>query len=96
MIEALKPGRILVLNTHSMEEADALGDAVAILANGRLRAYGTPLFLKNAYGAGYQINLITAPDKVRSLAFDRGGGGGSPKASARRSMGIWAVLSPRS
>lgn len=67
MIETLKPGRVLVLTTHNMEEADALGDQVAILATGRLRAVGTPLFLKARFGAGYQINLLTDPARVHEL-----------------------------
>jgi ABC-type multidrug transport system ATPase subunit len=64
MIEALKPGRIILLTTHSMEEADALADHVAILANGRLRAAGTPLFLKNKFGSGYAISLLVHPERV--------------------------------
>jgi ABC-type multidrug transport system ATPase subunit len=67
MIEALKPGRVIVLTTHSMEEADALGDQVAIVAGGRLRANGTPLFLKSRFGAGYQINLLADPVRVSEL-----------------------------
>jgi ABC-type multidrug transport system ATPase subunit len=67
MIEALKPGRVIVLTTHSMEEADALGDQVAIVAGGRLRANGTPLFLKSRFGAGYQINLLADPARVQEL-----------------------------
>lgn len=48
MIQDLKTsgqGRIIVLTTHSMEEADALGDQIAIIAFGRLRALGSALFL---------------------------------------------------
>ena len=31
IIEAAKPGRAIVLTTHSMEEADVLGDRIAIM-----------------------------------------------------------------
>ncbi|KAG9391002.1 ABC transporter [Carpediemonas membranifera] len=51
-------GRIVVLTTHSMEEADMLGDKVAILANGRLRAVGSVLDLKQRFGSGYKISLV--------------------------------------
>ena len=51
-IEELKKDHIVILTTHSLEEADALGDDVAILANGMLRAMGTPLFLKSRFGSG--------------------------------------------
>jgi len=45
-------GRTVILTTHDMEEADALADRVAVLADGRLRAVGTPLALKTALGTG--------------------------------------------
>ena len=44
----------ILLTTHYMEEADVLADRIAIMANGRLRCCGTPLFLKAKYGAGYR------------------------------------------
>lgn len=37
---------MIVLTTHSMEEADLLCDDIYILAEGRLAAQGTPLQLK--------------------------------------------------
>lgn len=59
MIERLKEGRVICLTTHSMEEADVLGSEIAILASGRLRAIGSSLFLKNRFGRGYQVTLMT-------------------------------------
>lgn len=38
------------MSTTCMDEADALGDRVAILHDGVLRCYGTPAFLKQAIG----------------------------------------------
>ena len=38
-----------------MEEADILGDRIAIMALGRLRAIGTSLRLKQRFGAGFQV-----------------------------------------
>jgi len=54
-IEAAKPGRAVVLTTHSMEEADILGDTIAIMARGKVRAYGSSLRLKQRFGSGYQL-----------------------------------------
>ncbi|EQC35872.1 hypothetical protein SDRG_06622 [Saprolegnia diclina VS20] len=51
--------RIIVLTTHSMDEADILGDRIAIMANGELQCVGSSLFLKNKYGAGYTLSLAT-------------------------------------
>lgn len=48
-----------------MDEADVLGDRIAIMAEGRIRCIGSPLFLKNKFGVGY--NLIIAK-KNRTVA----------------------------
>lgn len=40
-----------------MDEADVLGDSIAILADGRLRCCGSSLFLKRAFGVGYQLSI---------------------------------------
>merc|ERR1711871_1620346 len=70
LIEQCKAGRTILLTTHSMEEADVLGDTIAIMGKGRLRAFGTSLHLKNVFGAGYQITLTCEAgdeDEVRRL-----------------------------
>ena len=64
MIEQLKKNRVMLLTTHSMEEADALGDKVAILDKGRLRAIGSSLFLKRTYGKGHTVSLLSEVDDV--------------------------------
>ena len=38
-------------------QADLLGDRIAIMGDGQLRCCGSPLFLKRAYGVGYNITL---------------------------------------
>ncbi|KAF0711892.1 hypothetical protein As57867_004984, partial [Aphanomyces stellatus] len=55
-----RPNRIIVLTTHFMDEADILGDRIAIMAEGELRCCGSSLFLKNRYGAGYNFSLVKA------------------------------------
>eukprot|EP00761_Pharyngomonas_kirbyi_P012331 gb/GECH01012358.1/.p1 GENE.gb/GECH01012358.1/~~gb/GECH01012358.1/.p1 ORF type:complete len:1006 (+),score=219.67 gb/GECH01012358.1/:1-3018(+) len=60
LVQRLKEERMVVLTTHSMEEAEFLGDKIAILALGRLRAVGSPLHLKSRYGAGYALSLSTS------------------------------------
>ena len=54
----MKKDRLIVLTTHSMAEADHLGDKIAILALGRLRAIGNNLHLKSQFGVGYHLNLV--------------------------------------
>jgi ABC-type multidrug transport system ATPase subunit len=67
VIQKMKENSIVVLTTHSMEEAEALGDQVIIMSGGRLKAQGTPLFLKNFYGKGYQVSLIKKPNTSNEI-----------------------------
>ncbi|RHY02223.1 hypothetical protein DYB36_008551 [Aphanomyces astaci] len=66
-----RQNRIVVLTTHFMDEADILGDRIAIMAEGDLRCCGSSLFLKNRYGAGYNFSLVKtdACDTNVLLAF---------------------------
>jgi ABC-type multidrug transport system ATPase subunit len=54
-INAAKQRAAIVLTTHSMEEADALGDRIGIMVRGRMRVLGGSLTLKQQYGNGYQV-----------------------------------------
>uniref|UniRef100_A0A7S1TLB7 Probable ATP-dependent transporter ycf16 n=1 Tax=Erythrolobus australicus TaxID=1077150 RepID=A0A7S1TLB7_9RHOD len=67
MINGAKRGRVIVLVTHSMEEADVLGDRVGIMARGKLRVVGTPLRLKNKFGAGYKLVVLSAPQGAQLI-----------------------------
>lgn len=57
MLFKYRQDRTIVISTHHMDEADILGDRIAIIANGKLIAHGTSQFLKNKYGHGYQLVL---------------------------------------
>ena len=46
MIKKYKEGRIILLTTHNMDEADYLGDRIAIMANGNIITCGSSFFLK--------------------------------------------------
>ncbi|XP_058515523.1 ATP-binding cassette sub-family A member 2 isoform X1 [Ochotona princeps] len=61
LILKYKPGRTILLSTHHMDEADLLGDRIAIMAKGKLKCCGSPLFLKGAYGDGYRLTLVKRP-----------------------------------
>ncbi|XP_077983290.1 phospholipid-transporting ATPase ABCA3-like [Glandiceps talaboti] len=56
-----KPGKTVILTTHMMDEADLLGDRIAIMASGHLVCSGSSLFLKNRYGIGYHLTLVKQP-----------------------------------
>ncbi|XP_048519308.1 ATP-binding cassette sub-family A member 17-like, partial [Dendroctonus ponderosae] len=65
------PGRTLLLSTHFMDEADLLGDRIAIMAGGELQCCGSSFFLKKKYGAGYHLVMDKSPqcdpEKVTTL-----------------------------
>lgn len=44
-----KEDRTILLTTHFMDEADLLGDRIAIMADGKLQCSGSSLFLKSRY-----------------------------------------------
>lgn len=57
VIRQFRANRCILLTTHFMDEADVLGDRIAIMAEGSLMCLGSPLFLKRHYGVGYQLTI---------------------------------------
>ncbi|OCU00960.1 hypothetical protein XELAEV_18006739mg [Xenopus laevis] len=53
-----RQGRTIILSTHHMDEADILGDRIAIISHGKLCCVGSSLFLKNHLGTGYYLTLV--------------------------------------
>ncbi len=51
-------GRIILLTTHFMDEAEVLADRVAILKEGSLQCCGSVLWLKQRFGLGYNITFV--------------------------------------
>jgi ABC-type multidrug transport system ATPase subunit len=47
----------IIITTHSMEEAEAVCDRIAIQVLGSLRCLGSPIHLKKKYGSGYQMEI---------------------------------------
>ncbi|GBP54717.1 ATP-binding cassette sub-family A member 3 [Eumeta japonica] len=66
LLQREKKDRTILLTTHFMDEADVLGDRVAIMAHGRLQCVGSPYFLKRHYGVGYTLVV------VKGESFDEG------------------------
>lgn len=57
-------GRTIILSTHHMDEADILGDRIAIISHGRLCCCGSSLFLKKTYGSGYYLTIARANREI--------------------------------
>ena len=66
VIKSNRQGRIIVLTTHFMDEADLLGDRIAIMSQGKLICNGSSLFLKNHYGVGYSLVVVKKSSTVPS------------------------------
>ncbi|XP_020809671.1 ATP-binding cassette sub-family A member 3-like isoform X2 [Drosophila serrata] len=62
LLQSEKQGRTVLLTTHYMDEADVLGDRIAILSEGKLQCHGTSFYLKKRYGTGYQLVCIMQKD----------------------------------
>ncbi|XP_027642334.2 retinal-specific phospholipid-transporting ATPase ABCA4 isoform X1 [Falco peregrinus] len=61
-----RSGRTIILSTHHMDEADILGDRVAIISQGRLFCAGSPVFLKNRFGSGFYLTLVRKMRNTRT------------------------------
>lgn len=58
MIEKAKAGRVVLLTTHSMEEADVLGDRIAVMSHGQVQAIGSSIHLKQRFGEGFRLTML--------------------------------------
>ncbi|GIY06579.1 ATP-binding cassette sub-family A member 3 [Caerostris extrusa] len=54
----MRHDRTIILTTHYMEEADILGDRIAIMAEGEVQCCGSPMFLKQKFGTGYHLHVV--------------------------------------
>ena len=75
-------GRLIILSTHSMEEAEALSSRIGIMSQGELLCVGDPVHLKTKFGGGLRLNVVMAGKAEEG----EGGGGGSCSLSRRGSV----------
>jgi len=66
VIRQYRKDRCIILTTHFMDEADILGDRIAIMSEGQLQCCGSSLFLKKTYGVGYQLVIEKQSGRNRS------------------------------
>jgi ABC-type multidrug transport system ATPase subunit len=67
----------IVLCTHHMDEADILGDRVAVIDAGKLQEAGTPAELKARYGKGLHLSVSVSAgtDRQRLMKMVAANGG---------------------
>ena len=57
-LKEFKQNKIIILTTHSLDEAEYLGDRIGIMTNGRFICSGTSSYLKTKYPCGFNLNLL--------------------------------------
>lgn len=70
MIQRAKRDRVIILTTHSMEEADVLGDNIGVMSHGKIQAFGSATRLKKRFGAGYKMTLFVDDPKKEKEVVD--------------------------
>ncbi|EDV20637.1 uncharacterized protein TRIADDRAFT_60879 [Trichoplax adhaerens] len=84
LLQSRREGRVTLLTTHFMDEADILADRKAVVSKGKLRCAGSSLFLKNRFGIGYHLGMVgnqdSNIDKISRVVHDH-----IPKATLQRS-----------
>lgn len=58
LLLAEKKEHTILLSTHFVDEADILGDRIAIMSNGELKAVGSSFYLKKNFGIGYRLVCV--------------------------------------
>lgn len=64
LLQQQRSNRTILLTTHFMDEADLLGDRIAIMAKGELQCCGSSLFLKRKYGTGAAAGCAPGDSQV--------------------------------
>merc|ERR1712137_523016 len=59
LIKNLRKDRVIILTTHSMDEAEYLADMIGVMNQGMLMVSGPSLELRARFGNGYKLSLIT-------------------------------------
>ena len=62
-LKEFRNNKIIILTTHSLDEAEYLGDRIGIMTNGRYICSGTSSFLKSKYPCGFNLNLLINSQK---------------------------------
>uniref|UniRef100_A0A8D3DMQ5 Cholesterol transporter ABCA5 n=1 Tax=Scophthalmus maximus TaxID=52904 RepID=A0A8D3DMQ5_SCOMX len=57
LLKSRRAGRVTVLSTHFMDEADILADRKAVISQGQLKCVGSSMYLKIKCGVGYHLRM---------------------------------------
>lgn len=75
LLQRYRGNKTIIITTHYMDEADYLGDRIAIMSEGTMKCCGSSLFLKKRYGVGYHLTLVKSSEfnenKTSSLVIEK-------------------------
>jgi ABC-type multidrug transport system ATPase subunit len=71
LLRAKRNGRVTLLTTHFMDEAELLSDRIAVMKEGKLQCLGSAMFLKNRFGLGYNLTVVL--EAIRSSSDEEDG-----------------------
>ncbi|KAG5504596.1 hypothetical protein JIQ42_06434 [Leishmania sp. Namibia] len=83
LLRAMTQHHTIMLTTHYMDEADLLGDNIAIVTEGVLQCAGSTAFLRQYAGVGYTLRFDLSP-----LSTQEGG----DAARQAKIAAVWAEL----
>ena len=67
--------KIILITTHSLDEAEYLGDRIGIMCDGNFICCGTSSYLKSKYPCGININLLINSEKFneenKNIIFEK-------------------------
>uniref|UniRef100_T1JTR1 ABC transporter domain-containing protein n=1 Tax=Tetranychus urticae TaxID=32264 RepID=T1JTR1_TETUR len=62
ILNEIKSRKTVIMTTHFIEEADAIGERVAIMRKGKLACFGSPMYLKRLFGTGYELRVAKSEE----------------------------------
>ena len=71
ILKEIKKDKIIIMTTHYMDEAEFLGDRVAIMSEGKLKTCGSSLFLKNKFSDAIIIEISKENQEAELIKFDQ-------------------------
>lgn len=76
-LEEMRKDRAVLVSTNSCEDADAVADRIIVLENGRVKANGSPLFLKSKFDNGVILSMVDSgkppPQTADETKFENAG-----------------------
>ncbi|XP_078149970.1 ABC transporter A family member 7-like isoform X3 [Carex rostrata] len=67
VVKRAKKDRVIILTTHSMEEAEVLCDRLGIFVDGNFQCIGNPKELKGRYGGSYVFTVTTSAEMEQEV-----------------------------